>query len=216
MQFRNRLPSGLWYISIPFLLLGLAHPGSAQELAVLVGRGSTAFEMLQQPMNAAVQISIPVVRELRIGVAYRQRWEEGRNPGQICDTYWRDYTGCTNEGVAYDSRLTQWEAGFALGGLIGPIDVSLGLNRVRTSLKSSSMGAESGRRSDNYHEDEIVWGNAFLARARWTPRPDRHVGIIAQFRHQDLRFHGCVMDVGTPFCGKHGLSSWEIGVALHR
>jgi hypothetical protein len=213
------LPRHLAFAGIIFVLGALPGQAASQEFGVLAGHGSSDFPELGSPSSLAAQLSVPLDRRkiVRLVGAYRLRLDRGERPGTVCDFYWPVYSACTEEPVAHDTRLTQMEAGMAVGfPLTERIEARVSAVRVRSALKGSSKGAVTGRDPGSFYPDEPVWSTAGVGGLAWRPRTTIPLSLVAQFRIEKLNFRGCATDVGIPFCNENTLATLEAGLAWTR
>lgn len=200
------------------VLLGVV-PCHAQEVGVLIGRGTSDFSEFASPTSIALQAHLPIrsLPFLHVAGAYRSSRDEDVLAGRVCDQYWPLYSGCLEEGIAYDTRLTQWEAGFGLRlHATERIELRAGLRAVWSRLEGSSVGAETGRSAGRFYPSGWTRSTALSAGVSWAPLSTRHLRVLGQFRSAILDMRGCATDVGTPFCGRNGVTTFELGIAVAR
>jgi hypothetical protein len=147
--------------------------------------------------------------------AYRVRWDRGDRPGTTCDEYWPFYDGCREEPIRHESRLVQWEVG---GGVTIPMTdrwtATGSLSTVSNRLSGESWGAETGRLAGGYYPNGDARSLALVAGASYRIWPGRPFVVVGQVRGETLDFQGIMTDVGNPFAGREGLTTFELGVAV--
>lgn len=205
------------------LLLLLAGAGPvprlarAQEITVSGGVGHSGFDSLRHPTVVSLDLAVPLVSSLRLTGGWR-RVEGGRRfDGTTCDVYWPIFEACREEAIETDADLDQWRVGLRVGfPATGTVGLHLGVARVRSRLRGSSRGAETGRSAGRYFPDEAVWHTALSLEARTEPLVADLLAVGLRLRSQPLDLRGCATDVATPFCGSERLTTLEATLTLIR
>ncbi|MGD2071122.1 MAG: hypothetical protein PVI57_20805 [Gemmatimonadota bacterium] len=202
------------------LLAGSAPvPGAvrAQEITASAGVGHSGFESLGHPSVVSLEVALPLVSSLRLTGRWRRVDGGRRFDGTTCDAYWPIFEACREEAIETDADLDQWQVGLRVGlPATGRVRLHLGVARVRSRLRGSSRGVETGRSAGDYLPGEAVWHTALSLGVRTEPLASGLLQAGLRLQSQPLDLRGCATDVGTPFCGSERLTTLEATLTLVR
>jgi hypothetical protein len=200
------------------LLLLLAHPLRAQELALLLVDATSPNADLPEPTGFSVGGSLEH-RSWLLGAAFVRYTDETLKPGVVCRVY-SPRIDCVPEAVRTST---------AMGGLrlSAQRTVHLG-ERLRIGIGggvsfnavSATANGQSGRRADLYFPNAGQLGYLGLLSLDVAPLPRLPLRVRGTYGSHWVRFGGCAdpddptASVNAPFCGGDRFQEWMIGLSL--
>ena len=207
---RTRLPFGL-------LLLFFSVPVSAQEAGLLLSRGWSEQEELQNPIGFSAYASLSPLPFIDIRASHSRHFRAATEKGLYCAEYTEALipvpSSCMWERVRREGQLRSSSvAGLLVAPLSNHVRLGIGYGRTWNTVEATGENLDSERSVPQARLPKPDLSGSLWIMTAGVGRLFGPFGLSSTLTRNSIEFNSCVDDAYGPFCGAATFTNLEIGI----
>jgi hypothetical protein len=195
------------------LLLFFSFPLGAQEAGLLLSRGWSEQQELENPIGFSAYASLSPLPFLDIRASHGRHIRGSTEDTQLCDPYELLPTNCSRERVRSEGQLRSSSLAFVLVAPVSDqIRLGMGYGWSWNSVEATAESLTSERSPAAPVLPEANQPGSLWIVTAGVERLFGRLGLVSTLTRNSMEFYECVDDAYGPFCGKSRFTHLEIGL----